>query len=93
MALSIASREVQSVGNRRAILVTVAGTNAAGGLAITPKSFGLHKIDAVLPEVGEAGKELVYDRVAGKLSLFDGGTEDTSTDTTGKGIRALVVGY
>lgn len=93
MALSIASREVHSLGNRRGVLVTVAGTNAAGGLAVTAKSFGLHKIDALLPEVNEAGKELVYDRVAGKMSLFDGGTEDTSTDTTGKGIRALVVGY
>lgn len=93
MALSIATKQVFSLGNRRGVLFTVTGTNAAGGFAVTPASFGLHKIDAVLPEVGEAGKELVYDRVAGKVSLFDGGTEDTATDTNGKGIRALVVGY
>lgn len=93
MPLAIASKEVQSLGNRRGVLVTVSGTNAAGGLAVTPASFGLQKVDAILPEVGEAGKELVYDRVAGKLSLFDGGTEDTATDTTSKGIRALVIGY
>ena len=93
MALSIASKEVFSLGNRRGVLFTVTGTNGAGGFAVTPASFGLHKIDAILPEVGEAGVVLVYDRVAGKVSLFDGGTEDTSTDTTSKGVRALAVGY
>ena len=65
MPLAIASREVHSLGNRRGVLVTVSGTNAAGGLVVTAKSFGLHVVNAILPEVGEAGKELVYDRVAG----------------------------
>jgi hypothetical protein len=94
MALTIASKEVLSLGNRRGVLITVTGTNAAGGFAVTPASFGLQKIDAFLPEGEEGGRYLVYDRTAGKVSFYDDASgEDTSTDTTSKGIRALVVGY
>jgi hypothetical protein len=92
MALTFTVKPAFSFGSRRAVLIEAAGTNAAGGTAVTPSSFGLTVVDALLSEVGEAGKELVYDRVAGKVTLFDGGTEDTSTDTTSKTIRAIVIG-
>ena len=92
MALTFTVSPAFSFGNRRAVKVQAVGTNAAGGTAITPESFGLTEIDALIPEVGEAGVVLAYDRVAAKVTLFDGGTEDTSTDTTGKNIVALAIG-
>lgn len=92
MALTFTVSPAFNFGNRRAVKVLAVGTNAAGGTAVTPASFGLTVVDAFLAEVGEAGKELAYDRVAGKVTLFDGGSEDTSTDTTGKNIVALAIG-
>jgi hypothetical protein len=92
MALSFTVNPAFSFGNRRAVRIEASGTNAAGGTAVTPSSFGLTVVDALLPEVGVGGILLAYDRVAGKVSLFDGGTEDTSTDTSGKTIRAIVIG-
>lgn len=92
MALTFTVTPQYNFGSRRAVKIVAVGTNASGGTSVTPASFGLSVVDALLAEVGQDGKQLTYDRVAGKVSLFDGGSEDTSTDTTGKNIVALVIG-
>jgi hypothetical protein len=95
MALTFSRLDIISLGNRRAALIEASGTNEAGGTAITPASFGLGVIDAIIPEFSGADLHLVYAKAAGKLTLYAASAEDTSTDVTPSAtvsVRALVVG-
>jgi hypothetical protein len=85
---------------------TLTGSATAGGFAVSASTFGLNRLDDVVPDGiamsatgGTAALGVAYDKTAGKLTVWEtAGTVDLPFDesdlasTTGYLVRCLAIG-
>lgn len=107
MALTLSrSYQRESVGldqfRVNIIDVTFDSSYPTGGEALTPEDCGMQSIEAVLPQLGDTGYVVLYDRTNEKLLAYMGDNNNASdgplievantTDLSTLDVRILVIG-
>lgn len=94
MALTSAVKVQTVVGDRRLSVtnLTFDTSYPTGGYAVTPSTFGLGVVDAVLAD-NPSGYDVYYNAATGKVQVFSSGNTEVVAATNLSAVTAHVVAF